>query len=92
VGKMKLRKKSRLVKTSQKRENVELDYMPGQGDDTICLYQTSPDFLENLERSEDLREGLIRLKQKFLWEIQEWTKRFGIKTEVRVFYTLNPEE
>lgn len=83
---------SRLVKTRQTGENEKLDHFPGQTADTICLYQTNTDLLENLGEAEIYREGLIKFKEKFLAETQEWSHRFGLKTEIRVFYTLKPEE
>lgn len=82
---------SHLALVGKNGENKKLDRMPVQKPEEICLHHTDPKKLLEVERVGDYHDGLVKLKIKFLWEIQEWSKRFGIDANTRVYFELKPE-
>lgn len=85
------KKRSHLALTKKKGENKELDGLPSQEPPEICLYNTDTALLEGLENPATFHDGLVQLKVKFLWEIQEWSKRYGVDTRMRVYFEIKPE-
>lgn len=92
MAKAKKKPTRRLAKNSKKRENKELDCLPAQNDLEICLYDTNQDMLHELTGADGYRDCLAKLKQKFLWEIQELSGRLALKADVRVYFTIKPED
>lgn len=86
------KKKPRLVKVGKKRENKEPDHLPEQSPEQLCFYNTTLRTLKNLDETAEYREGLSKLKIKFLWEIQEWSRRFGIEQETRIYFEIKSGE
>jgi hypothetical protein len=82
---------SHLALIKKKGENKELNGLPPQKLEEICLYATDTKKLEAVHDSTKYQDGLVKLKLKFLWEIQEWSQRFDIDANVRVYFELNPE-
>ena len=85
------KKKARLARGSKKRENKEVDHLPAQKPEEVCLYRTDPAKLLQVDDVLTYREGLVKLKLKFLWEIQDWSKRYGIDAKTRIYFELKPE-
>lgn len=85
-------KRSHLALTKKKGENRELNGLPEQKPEEICLYKTDTAALEAVENASDFQDGLVKLKLKFLWEIQEWSKRFDVTAKTRVYFELKPED
>ena len=83
--------RSHLALTTKKGENKELNGLPLQKPEDICLYNTDTKELDGIDKVLIYQEGLVKLKLKFLWETQEWSKRFGIETQTRVYFELKPE-
>jgi hypothetical protein len=83
-------KRSCLAPKRKKRENKELNHLPLQKPEEICLYRTDPEKLTKVEQVDAFHDGLVKLKLKFLWEIQDWSKRFGIDADMRVYFELKP--
>ena len=81
-----------VAKKPKKSENRELDSLPTQADTEICLYETDVAGLTASKDSAEYKEGLVQLKKKFLWETQEWSRRYGVAAEIRIYFTLKPEE
>lgn len=86
-----VKKRSHLAQVTKKGENRELSGLPSQKLEEICLYQTDTKKLVKIEQVTEYQDGLVRLKLKFLQEIQEWSQRFGIGAETRVYFQLKPE-
>lgn len=82
--------RSHLAVTPKTSENKGLDHLPLQKPEEVCLYATDTEELRAVENASLYREGLVKFKVKFLWEIQEWSKRFGIEAETRVYFELKP--
>jgi hypothetical protein len=75
-------------KQTLKKEDAELDHLPAQSFDSVALYETDVKVIEGIIGADDFREGLVKLKAKFIMEIQEWSKRFGVETDLRVYFTV----
>lgn len=81
------KKTKRLVKGAKKRENKVLDCLPLQKDSDVSFFDTRAGDLKSIEGAEEFFKGLCQFKVKFLSEIQEWSKRYGVRTDVRVYFT-----
>lgn len=81
--------KKKLAKKPAKAKN-ELGYLPAQGEADVCFVDTSAEMLQRLGRAEEYMQGLAEFRKKFNWEIQEWSKKFDVTTDVRVYFTPKP--
>lgn len=89
--KEKIKGGSHLALADKTGENKELDHLPSQKPEDVCLYNTDTKALVEVPGMETYRDGLAKLKTKFLWEIQELSKRFEVNTDVRVYFEIKPE-
>jgi hypothetical protein len=71
-----------------------LDYLPLQSDAEIALYSTEKEVVDGTIGADEYREGLVKLKSKFISEVKMWSEKFALNADIRVYFTLSetPEE
>lgn len=62
--------------------------LPLQEAGQVFLYDTTDADVEGIIGAMEYGEGLVKLRNKFDQEIHEFSRRFGVKADVRVLLTI----